>query len=258
VDSSCEPVTDESYPDAKRRRIAEIYLKRHGEVEGWLEDIAARVSDRLLQAQAASGITGDVMEIGVHHGRYFIVLANGLVPGESAIAVDIFSDQHLNTSRSGKGNWTEFVSNVARFAPLAHVDIVQANSTALGDDFVAARCGMRFISIDGGHDRATSCSDLALAERLATSGAIVALDDIYRPDWSGVTAGLAKYLSDGGTLRPFVFIPNKLLLTTDAAWAESYRDLLRQEFAAYCDRLRPSLELFWFDDVLLIWDRPQR
>jgi hypothetical protein len=258
VDDSPGPDTSNREAVAKRRRLALAYLQRHREVEGWLEDTAARVTDHLLQAQGELGITGDVLEIGVHHGRYFIVLANGLAPAESAIAVDIFTDQHLNTSRSGAGNWSAFVTNVARFAPLARVEIVQANSTELGDEFVTARNGVRFVSIDGGHDRATTCSDLWLAERLATTGAIVALDDIYRPDWSGVTAGLATYLGAGGALHPFAFIPNKLLLTTDAAWAETYRESLRRGFADFCDPFRPALELFSFDDVLLIWNQPQR
>ncbi|MGH2614204.1 MAG: class I SAM-dependent methyltransferase, partial [Thermomicrobiales bacterium] len=183
---------------ARRRRLAEAYLERHRDVEGWLDDTTARVTDHLLQAQSELGITGNVLEIGVHHGRYFIVLANGLADGESAVAVDLFADQQLNISQSGKGSWTAFVWNVARFAPLTPVAMVQANSTDLGDEFIAARQGMRFVSIDGGHDRATTCADLWLAERLATTGAIVALDDIYRPDWSGVTAGLARYFAERG------------------------------------------------------------
>lgn len=257
-DGSLEPANREPGSAARRRRLAVDYLQRHREVEGWLEDTSARVTDHLLQAQPELGVAGDVMEIGVHHGRYFIVLANGISSAESAIAVDLFADQRDNTSQSGQGNWAAFVANVACFAPLARVELVQANSTALGDDFVAASSGVRFISIDGGHDRATTRSDLRLAERLATSGAIVALDDIYRPDWSGVTAGLARYLGEGGGLRPFAFIPNKLLLTTDARWAEVYRETMRRAFADYCDRLRPQLQLFEFDDMLLVWDTPRR
>jgi hypothetical protein len=235
-----------------------LYLGRHTEVEGWLDTIAARATDALLQAQTQLDLRGNVAEIGVHHGRYLILLANGLTHGESAVAVDLFANQSRNTTQSGRGNWTALVSNIARFAPLARFALVQADSTQLGDDFIATWRGMRFISIDGGHDRATTRSDLWLAERLSVNGTIVALDDIYRPDWSGVTAGLAKYLGEQGALRPFAFIPNKLLLTTDAGWAEIYRDVLQQGFATHCDRFRPALEVFAFDDVLLLWDHPQR
>lgn len=223
-----------------------------------MDDTTARVTDWLLQAQRDRGVTGNVMEIGIHHGRYFLVLANGLGENEAAVAIDVFDDQHLNRSQSGHGNWTTFVWNVARFAPLARVELVQANSTDLGDEFVAANRGMRFVSIDGGHDRATTSSDLWLAERLVTAGAVIALDDIYRPDWSGVTAGLAHYLANRGALHPFAFVPNKLLLTTTTEWAETYRAMLRQGFGDYCDLHRPRLECFGFDDLLLIWGDPQR
>ncbi|MGH2614203.1 MAG: hypothetical protein ACRDJC_03105, partial [Thermomicrobiales bacterium] len=61
-----------------------------------------------------------------------------------------------------------------------------------------------------------------------------------------------------GGLAPFAFVPNKLLLTTDLEWAARYRELLREAFADFCDRHRPRLELFAFDDILLVWDKPQR
>lgn len=251
------PSTESEAIRRRRRRLAEAYLARHREVDGWLADTTARATDHLLQAQTELGVRGNVLEIGVHHGRYFIVLANGLAAEESALAIDLFADQARNATRSGSGDWVELVANIARFAPLARVEVVQADSAELGDEFIAARYGVRFASIDGGHDRATTCSDLWLAERLAEQGAIVALDDIYRQDWSGVTAGLARYFAEGGALHPFAFVPNKVLLTTDGRWAEEYRGRLRQGFPDYCDRFRPRQELFAFDDLLLIRDTPQ-
>ena len=88
--------------------MAELYLERHAEVEGWLDTIAARATDALLQAQTQLDLRGNVAEIGVHHGRYLILLANGLTDGESAVAVDLFANQSRNTTQSGRG--TESVS----------------------------------------------------------------------------------------------------------------------------------------------------
>jgi hypothetical protein len=241
-----------------RRRLAEEYLARHHEIEGWLDDTAARVTARLLERQVALRLSGNVLEIGVHHGRYFLVLATGLTADESAVAIDVFDDQDLNISGSGRGNWLSFVSNLRRFAPHVRIQIVKADSTQLNGDFVHKHVGVRFFSIDGGHDRATACSDLWLADKTVREGAVVALDDIYRPDWSGVTAGLARYFDEGGRLVPFAFIPNKLLLTTDVGWAERYRAMLREDFAAHCSVQHPSLELFSFNDLLLVWSGANR
>ena len=235
-----------------RRRHAQEYLAHHREVDGWLEDTSALVTAHLLEAQTKMDLRGNMLEIGVHHGRYFLVLATALEDQEYAVAVDVFDDQSKNTTASGRGNWSVFIQNVARFAPLARVHVVNADSSTLGHDFVARFHGMRCVSIDGGHDRATTCSDLRLAERLMVDGGIVALDDIYRPDWSGVTAGLARYFHQGGQLVPMAFIPNKLLLTTSGAIAETYREILRTNFGEYCDRHHPEQEFFEFDNVLLV------
>jgi hypothetical protein len=208
--------------------------------------------------QGHRAIGGNVLEIGVHHGRYFILLANGLKEDEVAVAVDIFERQDLNVSLSGRGSWPALIENLGRFAPLAHVEIVPADSTTLDDAFVSRYRGMRFVSIDGGHHRAVVCSDLWLAERVLCRSGIVALDDIYRQDWSGVTAGLSRYLGQGGGLVPFALIPNKLLMTTDRAHADSYKAALREEFPNYSDVHRHGVEVFEYDDVLLVWEKPQK
>lgn len=238
----------------KQTHYAEHYLESHGNVDGWLEDLTAHATGYLLQEQHRHGIRGSVLEIGVHHGRYFLVLATSLGIDECGIAVDLFDDQHLNSSQSGKGNWTEFVWNVAEFAPLSRVVIIKSDSRELGEEFVSRYRGLRFVSVDGGHDRATACADLLLAEKLLRQGGVVALDDIYRPDWSGVTAALHRYLQQGGQLIPFALIPNKLLLTTDVEWCRTYSESLHDRFRSYCLPNRTRVEFFDFDDVLLLHD----
>jgi hypothetical protein len=49
------------------------------------------------------GITGNVAEIGVHHGRLFILLYLLTSPDERALAVDLFSGQERNIGSSGHG-----------------------------------------------------------------------------------------------------------------------------------------------------------
>jgi hypothetical protein len=57
---------------------------------------------------------------------------------------------------------------------------------------------------------------------------------------------------------PFAFVPNKLLLTTDLANSDFYKAVLREEFFDYCDVHRHGIEVFEFDDVLLVWEKIQR
>jgi SAM-dependent methyltransferase len=230
------------------------YLRTHMEtVEGWLDTTAAAVIHRLLRYQAAAGIGGNVLEIGVHHGRLFLLLALAAARGEHAVAVDLFDDQHLNASHSGSGDRAMLERNIRNHAPDATVQIVKANSTGLGEEFVRAHAGMRFVSIDGDHSREGTFSDLRLAERLVVRGGIVALDDVYRPAWSGVTAGLHRYYRDGGKLVPFAMVPNKLLLALDDHYCRDFRSAIAREFAHELSKTpaqRRLQQFFEFDDVL--------
>ena len=71
---------------------------------------------RLGKAQLEMGIAGHVAEIGVHHGRSFILLALLARAGEKAVAIDVFEQQELNVDRSGRGDLAQLRENVARFA----------------------------------------------------------------------------------------------------------------------------------------------
>jgi len=70
-------------------------------VEGWLHTEAAITIAALGERQRALGVEGGIAEIGVHHGKLFILLyLLGRAP-ERAVAIDLFEDQHLNIDLSG-------------------------------------------------------------------------------------------------------------------------------------------------------------
>ena len=198
-------------------------------IEGWLSPTTASIIAHLLVEQARVGLRHDTCEIGVHHGKLFLILANALVGDECAVAVDVFADQEKNVDRSGSGDRIVLERNLARYASGANVRIIPESSLDLqGLGFLSNR--FRLISVDGGHTAPTVENDLRLAERTLVTGGIVALDDILSSHWTGVLTGLHRYVAAGGTLVPFALIPNKLLLTTDRASADQGRALLRRLF----------------------------
>ena len=205
-----------------------------GQVEGWLSPVTASMIAHLLVGQSLHatnlvGLRGDVCEIGVHHGKLFLVLACATLPGERAVAVDIFGDQSKNLDRSGGGDRGIFEAHLAVHAPGADVEVIQQSSLDLAEHgFLERR--FRLISIDGGHTEAVVANDLRLAERTLVDGGIAALDDILSHDWTGVLSGLVSYLAAGGTLVPFALVPNKLLLSTDAAAAARGASAMRCGF----------------------------
>ena len=200
-----------------------------GDVEGWLSPTTAAMTAHMLVQQSRDGLRGDVCEIGVHHGKFFLVLANAAIPGERAVAVDVFASQEKNIDRSGAGDRAIFERHVAVYAPTAAVDIIEESSLDLERiGFLARR--FRMISIDGGHTSPVVMNDLRLAERTLLAGGVAALDDILSHDWTGVLTGLAAYLAAGGTMVPFALTPNKLLLTTGSDVASRERARLRRAF----------------------------
>ncbi len=206
------------------------YLERGiGSVEGWLWPTTASMIAELLVQQVSATIQGDVCEIGVHHGRLFLILANATVVGERAVAVDVFEAQDKNLDASGAGDRSILERHIALYAPGADCKIIQESSLDLDKTgFCSSR--FRFISIDGGHMASIVLNDLRLAERTLLPTGIVALDDVLNHAWPGVVTGLSRYLAEGGTLVPFAIIPNKLLLAVDQAAALHGKTFLRTRF----------------------------
>ena len=223
-----------------------------GQVEGWLSPIAAAMIAHLALDQVRAGRHGDVCEIGVHHGRLFLVLANATVEGERAYAVDVFGDQDKNVDQSGSGDRAAFERNLAAFAPGARVEIVQESSLDL-ERLGFLRHRFRLMSIDGGHTAAITENDLRLAQATLLPGGIAVLDDVLSYDWTGVITGLANYLAHGGSLVPFALSPNKAYLATDAAEAERCRAVLRRGFPLALSK--ESLE-FLGATVDSYWEHP--
>lgn len=186
--------------------------------------------------------TGNLCEIGVHHGRYFIGLALALKKGEKALAVDLFSRQDENIDGSGKGNKDIFLHHVKTFLPdPSIVDAIEANSLEVTPDRILKYGPIRFFSVDGGHNSRAVVNDLHLAESSISTEGIVSLDDILNPHWTGVITGYVAYRDSGGTLCPFALIPGKLLLCREDQ-AMHYRALLLDRCKASCERL--NVEFF--------------
>jgi hypothetical protein len=201
-------------------------------VEGFCESATALYLSGLEVAQRGLGVSGDVCEIGVHHGKSFFCLALGLPPGDRAVAVDVFEDQAANVDRSGRGDRETFEKHQFRLG-CGEVEVLAVSSLLLeATGFLEAGPRFRMFSIDGGHTAAVTHNDLRVAERTVVPGGLVAVDDLLNPHWLGVVTGLFDYWFSGGSLVPAVLVPNKLLLTTSEQEARRYRDLMRERFRA--------------------------
>jgi hypothetical protein len=188
----------------------------------------------IADEQSRRGISGDIAEIGVHHGKSFLALANSAAPGERLLAIDVFEDQHKNLDASGKGSLGAFLRNLELYAPGRTAEIVQESSLDLpAFGWPKAHAGsIRFFSIDGSHTREATLNDLRIAEETLRTGGAAVIDDVLSSHWLGVISGLFDYLSANGALVPVAIIPNKLLLASDEGAKVAWRAFLRERYAA--------------------------
>src|SRR5215475_10741992 len=222
-------------------RLANYVLqeKQHRAVPGWLNEGAMSAVIAFAGWQHRNNVHDDVAEIGVHHGKFFILLANLRRRHEHAFAIDIFDDQHLNVDKSGQGDLPKFMENLRRYSSESGVTVLKKDSKALtrGNFYSGRRGNIRLFSIDGSHTATHTCSDLRLAAQLIGSDGLIILDDFFNPDWPGVQEGLYRYLRDPHCdTAPFAYGNNKVFLCkggSHAKYLSFVEDDLRPFFLHY-------------------------
>jgi hypothetical protein len=204
-------------------------------IDGWLEDLGLTAIDRIDGIQRAAGVHGGVAEIGVHHGRLFILLALLRRTGESAVAIDLFEDQHLNVDSSGRGDRAVLEKNLGQWDPTAtQVRIEKADSTTVTGATLTDWAGgpLRLVSVDGGHTAELTKHDLSTACDALAPGGVVILDDCFNQFFPAVGEGAQDFFRSRGDVEPFFAGGNKTLIChTDRA--EHYRMELVSRLEGY-------------------------
>lgn len=202
--------------------------KNHHKVGGWLDGDTVQQLLRIGDAQHELGVSGPVGEIGVHHGRLFILLYLLAREDEQALAVDIFEQQELNADKSGRGSLSILQANLEAYAGgTGKLQIINGDSTTVGAGDLLSRAGgkLRLFSVDGGHLAHIVRHDLNIASEALCDGGVIILDDYFNPEFPGVSEGVSQYFfsdNDRG-LVPFFVGLNKIYVTTPD-YAEQYMD----------------------------------
>jgi hypothetical protein len=216
---------------AGQNRPLRRYLKHgHKFVDGWMLPAAAKMIATLSAVQEAEGISGNVAEIGVHHGKLFILLYLLTRGDERAVAIDLFADSSRNIDESGAGDLGKLRANLARHADatMRRLVVYQGDSVNLDGATLKnlARGAYRLISIDGGHTAEITAHDLATAEESLAPGGVIILDDCFNEMWPGVSEGVYRYFHEPRGILPFATGGNKVLFCAPNA-IPFYVDSLR-------------------------------
>jgi hypothetical protein len=201
-------------------------------VEGWLSELATEMIVTAAETQRACGIQGPACEIGVHHGRTFILLHLLTQPCEISVAFDLYELQNENTGRERKAR---LIANLrTHHGDLDRVRIVTQDSMQLTPDRVIELCvgRPRLFSIDGGRTAAITYHDLVLAHDAVCDGGLVMLGDYFQEAWPEVSEGVCRFMQHHQDLVPVAIGGNKVIFAKSNAAACVYRDELARRFGA--------------------------
>jgi hypothetical protein len=184
-------------------------------------------------AQLEAGIRGGAGEIGIHHGKLFLLLYLALRNDERAFALDVFEDQQFNVDASGRGDREVFLEN---FRSVGGVDsrltiFAKDSCSVTAADLRKATGPLRLMSIDGGHTEGITYNDMRLADELLADDGLLILDDVYQERWPAVAVGAFRFMLETDTrLRPFAISPNKMYFCKNPTTAEAYQAVILEAF----------------------------
>ncbi len=221
------------------------YIRRgYKNVDGWLTSMAVQSTVELGRVQRKLGIRGPISEIGVHHGRFFILLHLMTDGPELSAAWDLFEWQNQNEDGSGRGDRAAFQQNLLRHGcDSSRIRIRTVNSLNLTADEIVSACNgrVRIFSVDGGHTAESTYSDLKIAAESLCEGGIVFLDDFFNCDWPGVAEGACSFFyRHPAMLYPVAILGNKFIFTNAARFARIYSQALSDFHRRSACRIKTS------------------
>ena len=223
-----------------RPGFLQAYLEAFPSIQGFFTFDAALMFMAYNQLVRADGVSGDALEVGVHHGLSAIAVASLVETGRRFVAVDLFEMQHRNQSRSGAGHRDVFLQNMQTFFDdLGFVEIVAESSSELKPEALGSQ--FSFCHIDGGHSPEETYHDLDLCSTILLPGGIVALDDYFNPSFPGVSEGAVRFkLEYGDRLKPIAIGFNKVLFQKLPAPSD-----LNEVFDATFKRIPAQRAILW-------------
>jgi len=190
------------------------YLATYRELAGWFAFTDLLAFDALLDAQQATGTSGDLLEIGVMHGKSAFFLERKRLPSEALVLCDLFELPPPGASNAAENATSypgvtraSFDQSAARHAKTTPT-IIQRSSSELGQHVAPA--SVRFAHVDGGHLYEQVSQDVALIPSLLVpADGWVAFDDFRTAHAPGVAAAVWTACATG-PLQPVLLTTTKL------------------------------------------------
>ena len=216
--------------------IDRYLAERYERVRGMSSRFAAAVCGHVIRRQTEHGITGDIVEIGTFEGRFFIAMALGLVPGETALGIDLFDWPDDRVLARLLDNCAACGLGADRFTAW------KRDSRAITPDELRSRLSgkaARFFHIDGEHSCESLAGDLELAHAVLHPAGVIGIDDMLHPAYPTLIRAVFGFLDRHPEMRVVCIIDRedivaaaKFLLCRADAVALYEQDLM-QSFARF-------------------------
>jgi predicted O-methyltransferase YrrM len=171
-------------------------------IDGWLTREQAR---KLFRAASSVPQSSAIVELGSHHGRSTIVLANAKPPSTRCVAVDPFDDPRWG---GGAGARDLFLTNLERAGVRGQVTPLTGTSQEAGRAWQGGPVGLMYA--DGSHERSAVLADIELWRPHVTTGGWMFFHDAFSS--VGVTLAILqrqlftrsfRYMGSTGSLAGF-------------------------------------------------------
>jgi hypothetical protein len=236
-----------------KKRIDRYLRFNFYRTDGLISRLDALIFRELVTGQVKQGVRGSLVEIGVHYGRSFFLLALGRSGSEKALAVDLFEDDALHTNREGIGRFGGFRNNCRKYRfDFSEAEILKSSSLEISAEEILGRVGeVRFFSIDGGHTYEHVANDLRLAEKVLTRDGVICLDDMFSALWPEVAIATFDWLrAADNRFVPFLATKEKLYLC-DSDYASFYLAMMRDD-EELNSRVFRSISLLSHEAIVLL------
>lgn len=220
-------------------------LKKTQHTEGWFNYPTALIWNYLLSIQDMLDVRGNLVELGVWHGKSLMCSLARCRADEKHLAIDIELRDGLK-------------STIADSALQDRIVFRKGLSTTPGLEQDAPG-PYRWVHIDAGHEKKDVLDDLELwAPRLSENGIIV-MDDFFNCRWAEVTDATFEYLyTCDHNIAPLCIGANKAYFTTKTGhpvYSEFFKSKVIAEHISAYTKLE-YFDLTIFDYACLCFRQP--
>jgi len=197
------------------------YRSEFSDIPGFLQAESMVLWDFFLTLQARLGISGHLLEIGVHMGKSAVLGALYMRPEELAVFVDLnFRDQARDAIQKAR--------------PGQNVFLEQRSCDILREPLLRNSAGgFRWCHIDGDHTGYSTTQDLCTAAYLVGERGIICVDDFFNFRYPQLTSAVYQFLNaDSARFRMLFCGANKCYICRAQAYA-SYEHEIRESMAAH-------------------------